>query len=51
MLNASEAFLFELLQSGENAFHITVTDNYTIDFTNAPEIQSILGFESSVHVK
>ena len=43
--------LFELVNSGENSFHITVTDFYTIDFTNAPEIQSILGFEMSVHVK
>ena len=43
--------LFELVYSGENTFHITVTDFYTIDFTNAPEIQSILGFESSVLVK
>ena len=43
--------LFELVYSGENAFHITVTDFYTIDITNAPEIQSILGFESSVFVK
>ena len=46
-LNASDA-LFELVYSGENAFHITVTNFYKIDFTNAPEIQSILGFESSV---
>ena len=25
--------LFELVNSGENAFHITVTDFYTMDFT------------------
>ena len=43
--------LFELVYSGENAFHIIVTYFYTIDSTNAPEIQSILGFESSVLVK
>ena len=43
--------LFELVYYGENTFHITVTDFYTIDFTNAPEIQSILGLESSVLVK
>ena len=43
--------LFELVYSGGNAFHINVTHFYTIDFTNAPEIQSILGFESSVFVK
>ena len=43
--------LFELVNSSENSFHITVTDFYTIDFTNAPEIQSILGFELSVFVK
>ena len=43
--------LFELVNSGENSFHITVTDFYTIDFTNAPEIQSIFGFELSVRVK
>ena len=43
--------LFELVYCGENAFHITVTDFYTIDFTNAPEIQSIFGFEMSVLVK
>ena len=50
MLNASDA-LFELVYSGENELHITVTHFYTIDFTRAPEIQSILGFESSVLVK
>ena len=50
MLNASDA-LFELVYSGENAFHITVNHFCTIDFTRAPEIQSILGFESSVLVK
>ena len=43
--------LFELVYSGENAFHINVTNFYTIDFTNVPEIQSILGFEMSVFVK
>ena len=43
--------LFELVYSGENAFHLTVTDFYLIDFTIVPEIQSILGFESSVLVK
>ena len=43
--------LFELVYSGENAFHITMTNFYMIDITNAPEIQSILGFESSVLVK
>ena len=50
MLNASDA-LFELVYSGENAFHITVNHFYMIDFTRAPEIQSILGFESSMLVK
>ena len=40
--------LFKLVCNGENAFHITVTNFYTIDFIRAPEIQSILGFESSV---
>ena len=43
--------LFELVNSGENSFHITVTDFYLIDFTIVPEIQSIFGFESSVLVK
>ena len=43
--------LFELVYSGENAFHITLTNLYTTVSTNAPEIQSILGFESSVLVK
>ena len=43
--------LFELVYSGENAFHLTVTYFYLIDFTIVPEIQSILGFESSVLVK
>ena len=43
--------LFELVYNGENAFHIIVTDFYLIDFTIVPEIQSILGFESSVLVK
>ena len=50
MLNTSDA-LFELVYCGENAFHITVTNFYTIDFTRALEIQSIQGFESSVLVK
>ena len=49
-LNASDA-LFELVYSGENAFHITVDHFYMIDFTNAPEIRSILGFESDILVK
>ena len=43
--------LFEVVYSGENAFHVTVNHFYTIDFTKAPEIKSILGFESSVLVK
>ena len=43
--------LLELVYSGDNAFHINVTNFYTIDFTNVPEIQSIFGFESSVFVK
>ena len=43
--------LFELVYTGENAFHITLTNFYTTDFTRAPEIQSIPGFESSVLVK
>ena len=43
--------LFELVYSGENAFYITVAIFYLIDFTNVPEIQSILGFEMSVFVK
>ena len=47
MLNTSDA-LFELVYSGENAFRVTVNNFYTIDFTNAPEIQSVLGFESSI---
>ena len=42
--------LFELVYSGENAFHITMTNFYMIDITRAPEIQSILGFEWSVLV-
>ena len=40
--------LFELVYSGENAIYITVAILYLIDFTNALEIQSILGLESSV---
>lgn len=40
--------LFELVYNYENAFHITMNHFYTIDFTNTPEILSILGFESSV---
>ena len=47
MLNASDA-LFELVYSGENAFRVTVNNFYTIDFSNAREIQSILGFDSSM---
>ena len=43
--------LFELVYSGENAIYITVAIFYLIDFTIVPEIQSILGFESSVLVK
>ena len=50
MLNASDA-LFEVVYSGENAFHVTVNHFYTIDFTKAPEIKSILGFESDSLVK
>ena len=50
MLNASDA-LFEVVYSGENAFHVTVNHFYTIDFTKAPEIKSILGFESDTLVK
>ena len=50
MLNASDA-LFEVVYSGGNAFHVTVNHFYTIDFTNAPEIKSILGFESDTLVK
>ena len=50
MLNASDA-LFEVVYSGENAFHVTVNHFYTIDFTRAPEIKSILGFESDTLVK
>ena len=40
--------MFELVYSGDNAVHITVTNSYTIVFRKAPEIQSILGFESRV---
>ena len=43
--------MFELVNSDENTFLITVTDFYTIDFKNVAETQSILGFESSVLVK
>ena len=43
--------LFEFVYSGENAFHITVTNFYTIDFFCIPEIQLILGLESSVFEK
>ena len=43
--------LFELVYSGENAFHVTVNHFYTIDFTKAPEIKSILGFESDTLMK
>ena len=50
MLNASDA-LFEVVYSGENAFHVTVNHFYTIDFTKVPEIKSILGFESDTLVK
>ena len=43
--------LFEVVYSGENAFHVTVNHFYTIDFTKAPEIKAILGFESDRLVK
>ena len=44
--------LFKVVYSGENAFHVTVNHFfYTIDFTKAPEIKSILGFESDTLVK
>ena len=43
--------LFEVVYSGENASHVTVNHFYTIDFTNALEIKSILGFESDTLVK
>ena len=47
ILNVSDA-LFELVYSGKNASHFTMTHFYTIDFTKAPEIQSILRFKSSM---
>ena len=47
MLNASDA-LFELVYSGSNTFRVTVNNFNTIDFTDAREIQSILGFDSIV---
>ena len=40
--------LFELMYSGENALHITLTNFYAIYLSCAPEIQSILRCESSV---
>ena len=40
--------LFELVYSGENALHITLTNFYAIYLSCAPEIQSILRCESSV---
>ena len=43
--------LLEVVYSGENAFHVTMNHFYTIDFTKAPEIKSILGFESDRLVK
>ena len=43
--------MFELVYNGENAFHITITNFYMIESTNAPEILSILGFLSCVLVK
>ena len=43
--------LFEVVYSGENTFHVTVNHFYTIDFTKAPEIKAILGFESDRLVK
>ena len=47
MLNACDA-LFEVVYSGANAFRVSVNGFETIDFTNAPEVQNILGFESSI---
>ena len=39
------------MYSSENAFHFTVDRFYIIDFTNALEIQSIIGFESDILMK
>ena len=47
MLNASDA-LFQVVYSGANAFRVSVDGFETIDFTNAPEVQNILGFDSTV---
>ena len=47
MLNASDA-LFEVVYSGANAFRVSANGFETIDFTNAPEVQNILGFDSTV---
>ena len=47
ILNASDA-LFEVVYSGANAFRVSVDGFETIDFTNAPEVQNILGFDSTV---
>ena len=47
ILNVSDA-LFELAYSEKNAFHFTVTHYYSIDFTKAPEIQSIFRLKSSM---
>ena len=47
MLNTSDA-LFELIYDGTNAFRVSVNYFYRLDFTRAPIIQKILGFEQSV---
>ena len=47
MLNTSDA-LFELIYDGTNAFRVSVNYFYRLDFTRAPTIQKILGFEQSV---
>ena len=36
---------------GSSYVCIRIPSSYIIDFTNAPVVREILGFESSVHVK
>ena len=47
LLNTGDA-LFELIYEGENAFKVSANYFYRLDFTNAPIVQKILGFEKTI---
>ena len=47
LLNCSDA-LFELIYDSGNAFRVSASYFYTIDFSKAPDIQHILGFDTPI---